>query len=73
MFDRVGPRLELLEARSQKDSAAWQKRLAESQFVVMPGQYVGQSTCNNFTSALGAGQRVLSYAYYRPYIVATRE
>ena len=35
-------------------------------FLVLPGKYVGQSTCNNFTSALGAGQRVLSYSYYRP-------
>ena len=92
MFGRVAPRLELLEERFQKDSSVWQKRLAETQFVVMPGQFVGQSintsdiflklfdeifsgqsTCNNFTSALGAGQKVLSYAYYRPYIVATRE
>ena len=29
-----------------------------------PGSYVGPSTCDRFTSALGAGQRVLSYTYY---------
>ena len=39
-------------------------QLGEDPFV-LPGSYVGQSTCNNFTTVLGAGQRVLSYSYYR--------
>ncbi|XP_023335586.1 uncharacterized protein LOC111706882 isoform X3 [Eurytemora carolleeae] len=33
---------------------------------VVEGQYVGKSTCNNYTTALGAGQRVLSYSFYTP-------
>ncbi|XP_023324060.1 uncharacterized protein LOC111698059 isoform X2 [Eurytemora carolleeae] len=33
---------------------------------VKKGDYVGKSTCNNYTSALGAGQNVLSYSLYNP-------
>ena len=33
------------------------------------GSFVGQSTCNSYTTALGAGQRVLSYTYYTPWQV----
>ena len=66
MFGREAPRLELLEERFQADGAAREKMWDQSPFLVLPGKYVGQSTCNNFTSALGAGQRVLSYSYYRP-------
>ena len=33
------------------------------------GSFVGQSTCNSYTSAFGAGQRVLSYTYYTPWQV----
>ena len=32
-----------------------------------PSSCVGPSTCDRFTSALGAGQRVLSYTYYTPW------
>ena len=28
---------------------------------------MGQSTCDGYTSALGAGQAVLSYTYYTPW------
>ena len=73
LFYREAPRLELLEERYEADSSVWEERLDQSPFVVLPGSYVGQSTCNNFTSVLGAGQRVLSYAYYRPYKVDSRE
>ena len=66
MFGREAPRLEVLEERFQADGAAREKMWDQSPFLVLPGKYVGQSTCNNFTSALGAGQRVLSYSYYRP-------
>ena len=27
---------------------------------------MGLSTCDNYTSALGGGQKVLSYSYYTP-------
>ena len=33
------------------------------------GSFVGPSTCNSYTSALGAGQKVLSYTYYTPWQV----
>ena len=33
------------------------------------GSFVGQSTCNSYTTTLGAGQRVLSYTYYTPWQV----
>ena len=33
------------------------------------GSFVGPSTCDSYTSALGAGQRVLSYTYYTPWQV----
>ena len=65
--------MELLEERFRKHGAFWEAKFLESPLSVPQTTYVGQSTCNNFTSALGAGQKVLSYAYYRPYIVATRE
>ena len=66
MFDREAPRLKLLEERFAKDAAAGEEMMDQSPVLVLAGQYVGQSTCNNFTSALGAAQRVLSYSYYRP-------
>jgi len=34
------------------------------------GSFVGHSTCNSYTSALGAGQKVLSYSYYTPWQAA---
>ena len=73
MFSREAPSLKLLEERFEKDSSGWQKLLAQSPFLVSPGSYVGPSTCNNFTSALGAGQRVLRYSYYRPSVVAKKK
>ena len=33
------------------------------------GSFVGPSTCNSYTTVLGAGQRVLSYTYYTPWQV----
>ena len=71
MFVREAPRLELLEERFKKDSL--EEKFPESPLVVTAGTYVGPSTCNNFTSALGAAQRVLSYSYYRPGVVATTQ
>ena len=62
-----------MEAKYQKESSVWDEMFHQSPFLALAGQYVGQSTCNNFTSVLGAGQRVLSYAYYRPYKVDSRE
>ena len=73
MFVREAPRLELLEERFRKDSSVLEEMFPESPLVVTAGTYVGPSTCNNFTSALGAAQRVLSYSYYRPGVVATTQ
>jgi len=33
---------------------------------IKAGEYVGRSSCNQYTTELGAGQRVLSYSYYAP-------
>ena len=72
-MSREAPKLETLEERFQKESGVWERRFLESPLLVSAGTYVGQSTCNNFTSALGAGQRVLSYSYYRPPNAATKQ
>ena len=34
---------------------------------VPKGVYIGSSSCSDYTSALGAGQKVLSYTYYSPW------
>ena len=34
---------------------------------VADGSYIGLSSCNQFTSMLGSGQNVLSYAYFTPW------
>ena len=43
-------------------------KLAESPVKIFPGHYVGPSTCNDFTSALGAGQKVSNFVrlVYQP-------
>ena len=70
---REAPNLELLEERFRKHAAFWEEKLLESPLSVPQGSYVGQSTCNNFTSALGAGQKVLSYSYYTPWRTFVRQ
>ena len=62
-----------VEERYKKDSSVLEEKFPESPLLVRAGTYVGPSTCNNFTSALGAAQRVLSYSYYRPGVVATTQ
>ena len=64
---REAPSLELLEERFMKHAAFWASKFQDTPLSVPQGSYVGQSTCNNFTSALGAGQKVLSYTYYSPW------
>ena len=73
LCSREAPSLKLLEERYPRDSSRWEKLLDQSPSLVSPGSYVGQSTCNNYTSALGAGQRVLSYSYYRPGVVPSTQ
>ena len=34
---------------------------------LLDGTFVGYSTCDRFTSALGGGQNVVSYSYYSPW------
>ena len=70
---REGPSLELLEERFRKHAAFWEAKFLESPLSVPQGSYVGPSSCNNFTSALGAGQKVLSYSYYTPWRTFARQ
>ena len=70
---REAPNLELLEERFRKHGAFWEAKFLESPLSVPQTSYVGQSTCNNFTSALGAGQKVLSYSYYTPWRTFARQ
>ena len=54
---RIGPRLSSLQPPSS--DIDWRE--------LEDGTYVGESTCDEFTSALGSGQNVLSYTYYTPW------
>ena len=38
-----------------------------SMSALFDGTYVGLSSCNEFTSHLGSGQKVVSYAYFTPW------
>ena len=60
---RQAPRLSLLQARHHHQQAFWAGRLLAVPFLVPPGVYVGDSTCDGYTSALGAGQQVRGYSY----------
>ena len=35
--------------------------------IVKDGTFVGLSSCDEFTTALGSGQRVLAYSFYVPW------
>lgn len=54
---RIGPRLSSLHPPSS--NIDWRD--------LEDGTFVGPSTCNEYTSALGSGQNVLSYTYYTPW------
>ena len=52
--EKVSPRLSLMLQNTSLLSVA-------------DGSYIGLSSCNQFTSLLGSGQNVLSYAYFTPW------
>ena len=52
--EKVSPRLSLMLQNTSLLSVA-------------DGSYIGLSSCNQFTSMLGSGQNVLSYAYFTPW------
>ena len=57
---RPGPSLAAL---SRQSPAVPSSSLAD-------GTFVGRSRCSHFTTALGSGQKVLSYTYYTPWRAA---
>jgi hypothetical protein len=66
---RRGPPLAQLEALFEP-STVGELGSRSRPWAPTPGSYVGPSTCDRYTSALGAGQRVLSYTYYTPWRAA---
>ena len=66
---RRGPSLAHLEALFEP-STVGELGSRSRPWAPAPGSYVGPSTCDRYTSALGAGQRVLSYTYYTPWRAA---
>ena len=63
---RPGPALAALLARQAEHAEFWAGRLG-GPVRVPAGVFIGLSSCNQYTSVLGAGQRVLSYSYYSPW------
>jgi len=64
---RQGVSLSHLEERFASQTGFWSDRLSRSPLVIPRGVYIGHSTCDRYTSALGSGQQVLSYTYYSPW------
>ena len=62
----TAPKLSLLVA-SVPPASLRALLAATAPLSVADGSFVGMSTCDGFTSALGSGQRVLSYSYYTPW------
>ena len=66
-FYRQGPSLEHLQSRFETHKQFWDEKMKEIPLKVPKGVYIGSSSCSDYTSALGAGQKVLSYTYYSPW------
>ena len=66
-FLRRGPSLEHLQRRFETHKQFWDEKLKEVPLKVPKGVYIGSSSCSDYTSALGAGQKVLSYTFYSPW------
>ena len=64
---RVAASLPHLQRRFSAHSAYWAAALASPPLRVPAGVYIGPSSCDQYTSALGSGQKVLSYTYYSPW------
>ena len=67
LYFRQGPSLNHLQGRFENHKKFWDEKLKETPLTVPHGVYIGPSSCNDYTSALGAGQKVLSYTYYSPW------
>lgn len=63
---RSAPNLSTLE-KSYLASVISAAKSSDTPWTFPDGTYVGHSTCNRYTSALGSGQKVLSYTYYTPW------
>merc|ERR1712106_1030718 len=63
---RSAPNLSNLE-KSFDRSLVESAKSSSTPWTLPSGTYVGHSTCNRYTSALGSGQKVLSYTYYTPW------
>ena len=70
---RLAPQLERLKIPFDKSASYWKEKLEEVPLKIPVGDYVGPSSCNDFTSALGSGQKVLSYTYYSPWRTVRRQ
>ena len=63
---RSAPKLSTLE-KSYDTSLVDGAKSSSTPWTLPAGTYVGSSTCNRYTSAIGSGQKVLSYTYYTPW------
>ena len=64
---RQAPALTALQEHFEKSKQFWRIKLSEVPVRLAAGVYVGSSSCNDYSSALGSGQKVLSYTYYSPW------
>ena len=55
---RTGPDIDQLEERWRRHKEWWVRMLRQVTLEVPDGVYMGRSTCNNYTSVLGGGQKV---------------
>jgi len=63
---RTAPNLAMLE-NNYAEAAIESAKTSSTPWLFPKGTYVGNSTCNRYTSAIGSGQKVLSYTYYTPW------
>lgn len=70
---REAASLSSLEKRFKSQENFWQDILARPPLVIPTGVYIGPSTCSDYSSVLGSGQRVLSYTYYTPWRNARKQ
>ena len=64
---RQAPSISHLEDRFKTHGQFWSDRLENPPLIIPRGVYIGKSTCDEYTSAIGSGQKVLSYTYYSPW------
>ena len=65
-LSRSAPKLSSLDSRLSPEffSSLFETSVLSS---LPDGKYVGLSSCDGYTSTLGSGQKVLSYAYFTPW------